>query len=140
MSGDLHGQGDEETKFSVTGRVWHRTGDAGRFDAAGRLWLLGRCSAKVADRRGVLYPFAVECVAHDASGVARAAFVQHQGRRLLAVEPRPAESNPDCEALRSALSWATLDEVRVIDAIPVDRRHNAKIDYPELRRRLERLA
>jgi len=37
LSGYLDGVGDEETKFRVGGSVWHRTGDAGRLDAAGRL-------------------------------------------------------------------------------------------------------
>ena len=46
--------GDEETKITVGEHVWHRTGDAGYLDAQGRLWLLGRCSAKANDNDGVL--------------------------------------------------------------------------------------
>ncbi|HEX8569322.1 MAG TPA: AMP-binding protein, partial [Caulobacteraceae bacterium] len=33
---------DATTKVNRDGRLWHRTGDAGRFDEHGRLWLLGR--------------------------------------------------------------------------------------------------
>ncbi|MCH8072646.1 MAG: AMP-binding protein, partial [Proteobacteria bacterium] len=36
---------DRESKIQVQDTVWHRTGDAGYFDDAGRLWLLGRCAA-----------------------------------------------------------------------------------------------
>ena len=86
LSGYLDGSGDEETKFQVDGRVWHRTGDAGYRDAHGRLWLLGRCSAKLADEQGVVYPFAVECAALAVDGVRRCALVQHRGARVLAVE------------------------------------------------------
>ncbi|MBI5691331.1 MAG: AMP-binding protein [Verrucomicrobia bacterium] len=132
LPGYLGGVGDEETKFRVDGRVWHRTGDAGRIDDRGRLWLLGRCAARIDDARGRLYPFAVECVAMEISGVRRAAAIAHRDRRLLVVEA-PTEC---LDSLRAALVWAHLDEVRMVRAIPVDRRHNAKIDYPALRRML----
>jgi olefin beta-lactone synthetase len=130
LPGYLHGRGDEETKFQVDGQVWHRTGDAGYLDTAGRLWLLGRCAAKITDARGTLYPFAVECAASHSPNVKRAALVQHQERRLLAVELQTPRQ--PIEDLRNALAWAELDEIRVLKAIPVDKRHNAKVDYPTL--------
>lgn len=132
LSGYLGGEGNRESKFTVDGIGWHRTGDAGRIDAAGRLWLLGRCGARIRDDRGVLYPFAVEGAATDTAGVRRAALAAVGGRRVLALEPA-AESAPlDVDALRSALAWAHLDEIRVVRSLPMDRRHNSKIDYPRL--------
>ena len=138
LKGYLHGHGDAETKFRVDGTTWHRTGDAGRLDDEGRLWLLGRCAARIADAKGELYPFAVECAAHETPGVRRAAAVAHAGRRLLAIEPDPEGPPPDLPALHSALAWAALDEVRRCRRIPVDPRHNAKVDYPALHRMLGR--
>ena len=135
LPGYLGGVGDAETKFSVDGVVWHRTGDAGRLDAQGRLWLLGRCAAKVEDARGVLYPFAVECVAMTFPAVRRAALVAAGGKRLLLVE-LAVESSGLVDELRAALLWAHVDEVRTIKRLPLDKRHNAKIDYPALRREL----
>ena len=131
LRGYLHGRGDEETKFQAAGEVWHRTGDAGCLDAQGRLWLLGRCAAKVSDARGVLWPFAVETVAMNHPAVRRAALVAEHGRRLLVIE---AAAVPD--GLRESLACAQLDEIRPLPRLPVDRRHNAKIDYPALRRLL----
>lgn len=131
LPGYLGGRGDDETKFRVDGRVWHRTGDAGTLDARGRVWLLGRCSARVSDARGVVYPFSVECAATHAPGVARAAFTAKGGRRLLLVEAAPG-GIIDLAALARMVAWAGLDAVREYPAIPVDRRHNAKIDYTAL--------
>jgi len=134
LKGYLDGRGDEETKFRVGDHVWHRTGDAGCLDAEGRVWLQGRCAARIDDTRGRLYPFGVECVAMTFPSIRRAALVAHAGQRILVVE---THGNSDAAALRDAVAWAQVDAVRVIATMPVDSRHNAKIDYPRLRRWLE---
>ena len=131
LPGYLNGEGDTETKFRVGGKVWHRTGDAGYLDSGGRLWLLGRCSAIVTDLQGTLYPFAVECAAQHLPGVRRAALLSRKGARILAVEAEPGVTI-DAEAVRESLSWAKLNRVATVKAIPVDKRHNAKVDYTAL--------
>ncbi len=137
LPGYVDGRGDEETKFRVDGTVWHRTGDAGYLDERGRLWLLGRCSARIQDERGTLYPFAVESAVSFDHRVRRSALVARAGKRLLAVEMQGA--GPEAlGAIERAVSWAHLDAVRSFPHLPVDRRHNAKIDYPALRHLLER--
>lgn len=137
LPGYLNGEGDAETKFDVDGVRWHRTGDLGYVDAEGRLWLLGRCSGKIQDERGALYPFAVECAALQTADVRRAALAAIDGRRVLAIEGGKTLS-PD--AIQSSLSWAQLDQVVFLDRVPVDKRHNAKIDYVELVRMLRSAA
>lgn len=136
LSGYLNGEGDSETKFEVDGVRWHRTGDLGYIDAGGRLWLLGRCDGKIQDARGTLYPFAVECAAMQTTAIQRAALAAIDGRRVLVVEGREAAPR---EELRRTLSWAALDQVVFLDHIPVDRRHNAKVDYVSLDRKLRRI-
>ncbi len=137
LSGYLEGHGDEETKITVGEHVWHRTGDAGYLDAQERLWLLGRCSSKANDSAGVLYPLAVECAAGAVPGVGRTAFVMHRGRRILAVEARE-----DAAAVRARLmdrlAWTSVADIVIVPRIPVDRRHNAKVDYPALVQMLDR--
>lgn len=134
LKGYLHGEGNEETKVKIDGEIWHRTGDAGYRDGTGRLWLLGRCSACVRDERGTLYPFAVECVAMSFECVRRAAFIQLGRKRVLVVEGEIDER--EFAELRTKVSWASIDEVRRMRRIPVDARHNAKVNYPELRKKL----
>jgi acyl-CoA synthetase (AMP-forming)/AMP-acid ligase II len=135
LPGYLNGEGDAETKFDVDGTRWHRTGDLGYMDSAGRLWLLGRCNGKIQDARGSLYPFAVECAAMQTAGIRRAALAAVDGRRVLAIESTVALSRDDI--LRS-LSWAQLDDVVFLEHVPVDKRHNAKVDYIALFRKLKR--
>jgi acyl-CoA synthetase (AMP-forming)/AMP-acid ligase II len=131
LRGYLNGVGDAETKFTVSGALWHRTGDLGWVDHAGRLWLMGRASAAIRDDRGVLYPFAIELAARQIPGVRRAALVAVQGQRVLALE---ANAPGIAEAVRSKLQWARLDAIRILRSIPMDKRHNAKVDYVALRR------
>jgi len=136
LAGYLNGEGDAETKFRVEGVPWHRTGDAGYQDEQGRVWLLGRCAARIDDERGQIYPFSVEAAAQEFPQVRRTALANHAGKRILLVEWVGEEENP--EALKKTLSWAKLDMVRS-HPIPLDRRHNAKVDYPALDRLLEEL-
>ena len=135
LSGYLHGQGDEESKFTVNTQRWHRTGDAGYFDGDGRLWLLGRCAACIRDAHGTLYPFAVESAANHCAGVRRSAMILHKDRRVLVVEPF---EGGDFSILKACLAWAHVDAVHVWKRLPVDKRHNAKIDYPALHVMLDR--
>jgi acyl-CoA synthetase (AMP-forming)/AMP-acid ligase II len=139
LKGYLGGEGDRETKFSVAEEIWHRTGDAGWVDEKGNLWLLGRCAARIRDRQGVIYPFTVETAVDSLAAVRRSAFVQSGGRRTLVVEPAADATAAELGLLTSKLGWAQIERLLVLPQIPVDRRHNAKVDYPGLMRVLERL-
>jgi acyl-coenzyme A synthetase/AMP-(fatty) acid ligase len=139
LPGYINGQGDRENKFAVDGERWHRTGDAGYLDKQGRLWLLGRCSAGIKDRYGTLYPFMVDQVAARHPGVRRAAVVAHRDQRVVAVELAAAtRSQVDLVSLMDSLSFARVTQVRIVNRLPMDARHNAKVDYPALRAMLER--
>ncbi len=133
----LGGDATAENKFRVDQTPWHRTGDAGYFDQRGRLWLLGRCAARVDDGHGALYPLGVEQAAMRHPCIGQAAMVSHRGQRVLAVTLRDLNTQPDFASLLKSLSFANVDSIRIMKRLPVDRRHNSKIDYPMLHQLLE---
>jgi acyl-CoA synthetase (AMP-forming)/AMP-acid ligase II len=136
LSGYLNGQGDEQTKLRVGESIWHRTGDAGYLDSMGRLWLVGRAEAAITDENGTVYPFAVECAASGIAGVERSALIRNLGKRWLVVQPS-VNARLDLQSiLLRDLAWARVDQIKLLPKIPVDKRHNAKIDYPALRQLL----
>jgi acyl-CoA synthetase (AMP-forming)/AMP-acid ligase II len=136
LPGYRDGVGDAETKFRVEGRIWHRSGDAGSLDAQGRLWLLGRCGSAVPGPAGMLYPFAVEAAAMAVPGLRRAALAWHHERPVLVYEA--AGAGDPAAALRAELAWAGI-AAWYRHPVPLDRRHNAKVDYPALQRLLDKI-
>lgn len=143
LDGYLDGIGDNETKIHVDGDVWHRTGDAGWIDEAGRLWLLGRCSAKLPafaappgiPAEALRYPFAIECALREKFPEMRTAAIEWRGRRLLVAGKQM--DTEKTEAIRRMAGGIGMEELVCLDALPLDRRHNAKIDYPALRELVE---
>ncbi len=128
--GYLDPRDDASTKFTSDGVLRHRTGDAGRIDDQGRLWLLGRCEAAAQ----CLYPFTVETAALSWNGVRQAALLADRAPALLVV----TGSGLDEAALtRQAAALGDI-QCRVVKTIPLDRRHNSKIDYAALRARIDR--
>lgn len=137
IKGYLHGKGDSETKFVADGEIWHRTGDAGYFDDQGRLWLVGRRSAEILDQFGSIYPFQIESAACERNFVKHAACVAHRGRRTLVLEVYPEQAGSlKLDSLRRDLSWAHIDELTLIEKMPVDGRHNSKILYAAVEQHL----
>jgi acyl-CoA synthetase (AMP-forming)/AMP-acid ligase II len=129
---------DVTTKIRAGARTWHRTGDLGYLDARGRLWLTGRAAGRIDDVRGALEPLRVECALAYVPGIARGAIAGVDGLRVLVVEPLAGHA-VDERAIREALGFARIDRV-VVAPVPVDPRHDAKVDYAALERLVRRVA
>ncbi|GAA3015463.1 alpha/beta fold hydrolase [Microbacterium aurantiacum] len=130
------------------GARWHRTGDIGHLDAAGRLWIEGRLPHVIVTEDGPLAPVGPEQQIERVDGVRRAAVVgvgPHRLRQAVSVvETVPAASRPGLadpaltEAVRAATS-TPLAAVLAVPALPTDIRHNSKIDRTRLSEWAERV-
>ncbi|MEO5618033.1 MAG: AMP-binding protein [Candidatus Eisenbacteria bacterium] len=130
---------DRENKVREGARTWHRTGDAGRLDSSGRLWLMGRVKHRLERDGRVTWPLPVELAALRVAGVSHAAWIGVPGpggrsRAVLCVET-PGHA-PDEAALRAAVDPSPVDEVVAFDRIPRDPRHASKTDTAALVRLL----
>lgn len=122
---------------------WHRSGDAGRFDDQGRLWVEGRLAHLIVTARGPLTPLPIERAAAEAPGVLATAAVGigPRGAQVVAVivvpESAPKRSSLASERLSDAVR-ASVDvdvaAVLCVPSLPVDLRHNAKVDRLRLAR------
>ncbi len=121
-----------ETKIPRTDRtVWHRTGDTGHFDGSGRLWLTGRVKDRIVVNGTTLSPFPLEKRVDALAGVTRSALLSDGNGPVLVIEG----SHLDPDALCRQLESNPLQGLRIalIAHMPVDARHNSKIDRPRLR-------
>jgi acyl-CoA synthetase (AMP-forming)/AMP-acid ligase II len=117
------------------GVVWHRMGDTVYGDDAGRLWLVGRVHSTIWRDGCAVHPQLVEQAARQA-GYPGAAAVGMPDRRLgqRVVLVIRADGEVAGGALsRLAAAGCHADEVLATTrALPMDPRHNAKVDYTRL--------
>ena len=122
------------------GGVWHRMGDTGSFDPEGRFWIAGRVHSTI--RRGgvLVHPQLVEQAAMgEDPRIRRAAAVglpdPELGERVVVVIETAAEQGLSEEiAARLSAAGFTADEISLTqEPLPLDPRHNSKIDYAKLR-------
>lgn len=132
LEGYLDGRGDRETKVKIGEKIWHRTGDAGYLDEQNRLWLLGRWEARIIRNGRPLFPFAIECAATAHPGVEHAALSTRNGKPVLVLQLRNKTSAPTLADMH--LDQEGIEAIRIVREMPLDKRHNAKIDYPALKR------
>ncbi len=131
------------------GSVWHRTGDIARIDDLGRIWLMGRQSDSIMYQGHTILTYPLECKVDAIKGVRRSALIQRESTNnpVLVFEVEFGESsnsaNKQAELkLKHSIMKRLIDEklsginVVCIDKIPVDNRHNSKIDRSKLRKRL----
>jgi olefin beta-lactone synthetase len=126
---------------------WHRTGDVGHLDSAGRLWVEGRLVHVITTADGPLTPVGVEQRIEAGSPVTGAAVVGVGPRGTqqvvaVVVPDSPAPVGLAMQELVAAVRAAArvrVAAVLVAEALPVDIRHAAKIDRQRLARWAERL-
>ena len=123
----------------------HATGDIGTIDADGRLWIGGRTGHVIRTATGPVAPTPIERAVDMLDGIRRSAAVGvgPAGAQVVVVIAetsdagrRPRQSSLDrIDRIRAAVAEATgLDVAACLEvpSLPVDRRHNSKIDRTRL--------
>lgn len=116
---------------------WHRMGDLGYLDDAGRLWFCGRKAHRVRTEQGVMYTIPCEAIFNEHPAVRRSALVgvgrEGRQRPVLIVELADGRKRTDqllAELRAMAGAHALTQPIEtflVHPSFPVDIRHNAKI-------------
>ncbi|MGY1591420.1 alpha/beta fold hydrolase [Geodermatophilus sp. SYSU D00708] len=134
---------------------WHRTGDVGHLDAEGRLWIEGRLQHVITTAAGPVTPVGVEQRVEALAGVSAAAAVGvgPAGTQAVVVVVVPSGVRPrrggrtarlglageDVAAAVRAAAGTDVAAVLTAARLPVDVRHQSKVDRAEVARRAARL-
>lgn len=125
----------EARPIDGNGTVWHRSGDVGHLDGDGRLWVEGRSVHVVHTDHGPVTPVPVEVAAETIAGIERAAAVGVGPigcQQLVVVIEAAGDAGlapaATVAAVRAAVTTAPVAAVLTAPSLPVDIRHNTKID------------
>jgi acyl-coenzyme A synthetase/AMP-(fatty) acid ligase len=125
---------------------WHRTGDVGHLDAEGRLWIGGRLAHLITTPTGPLAPVGPEQAVERLPQIRQAACVGvgPRGTQQLVVIVVTGESRTglaDLELTALVRRSAGHDVAAVLQRpdLPVDIRHNSKVDRAQLAQWADRL-
>jgi len=123
-----------------SGGVCHRMGDLGYFDRQGRLWFCGRKSQRVSTAKGDMYTIVCEAIFNTHPAVRRSALVglgaKGHATPVICVELEHRPTRTERNAIRRELleiaarheKTSQIQTVLFHKSLPVDRRHNAKIN------------
>jgi len=131
------------TTHRASDEGWHRTGDVGHLDDAGRLWVEGRLAHVIVTETGPVTPVGIEACAQQLSWVGAGAAVGVGPRGcqqvVLVVTGLPGRSplvdverTMQARAHLVAAGFPSVAAVLRRDALPVDIRHQAKVDRTAL--------
>ncbi|MBI4716825.1 MAG: AMP-binding protein [Planctomycetes bacterium] len=145
-----HGQpgATAAAKIADGDTIWHRMGDVGYRDAAGRLWFCGRKAQRLTSTEGTLFADQCEAVFNEHPEVARSALVgvgpPGAQQPVIIIEPKPgcfprggrrARFREEIHTLaRANPLTVSITQVLFRGSFPVDVRHNVKINREELAR------
>jgi acyl-CoA synthetase (AMP-forming)/AMP-acid ligase II len=115
----------ENKVIEADGTCWHRMGDTGYFDDAGRFFLTGRVHSTIVRNGTILHAQLVEAeVAKQVPSATRVAALEQNGQLVVVIQGA-SESDAKCRIDADRLVFTDTP-------LPVDPRHNSKIDYAEL--------
>jgi acyl-CoA synthetase (AMP-forming)/AMP-acid ligase II len=118
----------ENKIIEPNGTCWHRMGDTGYFDADGRFFLTGRVHSTIVRNGEVLHAQLVEAeVQKQFPEAKRVAALEQDGKLVIVIQGEPIEHSINADQI-----------IFTNKPLPVDPRHNSKIDYSKLRNLIEK--
>lgn len=135
-----------QAKITDGQRIWHRMGDVGYRDQQGRIWFCGRKAHRVVTATGTMYSVRCEAIFNEHPEVQRSALVAVGSpgcqKPVIVVEPLPAcfptgrrkkQFREELLRLGDASELTrSIKDVLFHRNLPVDVRHNAKINREQL--------
>ncbi|HAZ14526.1 MAG: hypothetical protein A2X86_15455 [Bdellovibrionales bacterium GWA2_49_15] len=130
------------------GTIWHRTGDLGRIDEKGYLWLVGRVHNAINRGGRYYFPVRAEIIMKKIPQVKYAAYLgmpdPQLGERTFAVVALNdfAEAATKGDFIKKEIArlldknGVAYDQILIVEKIPMDSRHHSKVEYEVLRKEL----
>lgn len=134
-----------EAKINDGEGFWHRMGDVGYFDDKGRLWFCGRKTHVVEINGQAHYTIPVESIVNQHPMITRSALIEFKDelalviervdkKKKLSMDERNSFFAEVFEILSSHKLTKDIHHLFLLDALPVDVRHNIKIDRIKLKK------
>ncbi len=131
----------------ANGKIWHRTGDVGALDEKKRLWLIGRVHNTIVRANEYLFPVHAEILLKKLGFVKQAAFLGIDDLKLgekacavvslksgYSLENEVKYAKEISDILKS--NKIPVDDIRIVEEIPLDPRHHSKVEYSKLKEML----
>ena len=127
--------------------TWHRTGDVGHIDSEGNVWIEGRLVHVIHTSHGPIAPVPLEVAVEALPNVVRVAAVgigpTDVQQIVVVVETINSNEGPAeaelTRAVRTALDPLTIASVWATKKLPVDIRHNSKIDRTSVSKQMSQI-
>jgi acyl-coenzyme A synthetase/AMP-(fatty) acid ligase len=134
----------QNARFESDGVIWHRTVDVGHLDGDENLWIEGRVVHMIHASHGSITPVPLEVACEKIAGVKRAAAVGigDKGAQQLVIVLETDQAKEDIAPahlaiqVREALADVDVVAIWVTKKLPVDIRHNSKIDRTALAQKM----
>ena len=135
LKGYLDGKDTQKCKLrDEHGEVWHRMGDVAYKQADGSLVLVGRHNDRITIEGQTRYPLILEMPINELEWVRRCALILRDDELTLFIEKETPNATVDLDAVKA--SFATkgfkLPKTLLVSKIPVDARHQSKVDRQAL--------